>query len=129
MRPPLPLVPIAEGIAYTEQRNDARGNSPYRDTVGFLSAGCVGALQRLLRPRRLASISFMDWLKVEISEIHVAIRDYVYGEDIFSFAQTDFEKLWRQIPMVPLTPGKRVGRIIGCGDPERPGRVLSIHID
>ena len=47
----------------------------------------------------------MDGFEVEISQIHVAVRHYVYGENIFPFAQTDFEKLRSEIPMVPLTPG------------------------
>jgi hypothetical protein len=59
-----------------------------------------------------ASISFVNPFEVEISQIHVSVRQYVYGENIFPFAQTDFEKLRSQIPMVPLTPGKRVCRII-----------------
>jgi hypothetical protein len=75
------------------------------------------------------SISFVDLFEVEISQIHVSVLQYVYGENIFPFAQTDFEKLGSQIPMVPLTPGKRISRIICCGDLQRSGYVLSAHID
>jgi len=76
-----------------------------------------------------AFISSADRFEVEISQVHVSVRQYVHGENIFPFAQVDFEKLRSQIPMVPLTPGNGVCRIIGCGDLQRPGRVLSIHID
>src|SRR5580658_7131993 len=56
-----------------------------------------------------ASISSADRFEVEISQIHVSVRQYVYGENIFPFSQADFEELRSQIPMMPLTPGKRVG--------------------
>src|ERR1700683_183831 len=75
-----------------------------------------------------ASTLSADWLEVEISQIHVAVRHYMHRENIFPFAQADFEKLRSQIPMVPLAPGKRVGRIICCADLQRSSRVLSVHI-
>jgi hypothetical protein len=46
-----------------------------------------------------------DLFEVEISQIHVSLRQYVYGENIFSFDQTDFEKLRSQIAVMPLAPG------------------------
>jgi hypothetical protein len=76
-----------------------------------------------------ATLLSADPFEVEIGEIHVSVRQYVDGENIFSFAETDFEKLRSQIPMVPLTPGKRVCRIIGCGDRQSSGRVLPIYIE
>jgi len=54
------------------------------------------------------SISLVNPFEVEIGQIHVAVRNDVYGENIFSFVEADFEKLRSQIPMVPLTSGKRV---------------------
>ena len=76
-----------------------------------------------------ATLLSADPFEVEIGEIHVSVRQYVDGENIFSFAETDFEKLRSQIPMVPLTPGQWVCRIICCGDLKRAGYVLSVHID
>jgi hypothetical protein len=35
----------------------------------------------------------MDRFEVEIGQIHVSVRQYVYGEKILPFAQMDFEKL------------------------------------
>src|SRR5579864_885284 len=80
-------------------------------------------------PPRTAFISFVDFFEVEIGKIHVAERQYVDGEDILPFAQTDFEKLRSQVPMVPLTPSQRVCRIICGGDLQRSGCVVAIHID
>src|SRR5258708_30618186 len=54
--------------------------------------------------RPAGTTSSVDLFEVEISQIHVAIRQYVYGENVFPSAETNFEKLRRQIPMVPLTP-------------------------
>jgi hypothetical protein len=71
----------------------------------------------------------VDTFEVEISQIHITERQYVYGENVLAFAEADFEKLWSQIPVVPLTPGHRVCRITGCRDLQGAGRVLSIHID
>lgn len=76
-----------------------------------------------------ASISFLDRFEVEISKIHVSVRQYMYREDILALAQMHFEKLRSQIPVVPLTPGKRVCLIICCGDRQRSGCILSIRID
>jgi len=75
------------------------------------------------------SASSAGRFEVEISEIHVSLCQYVHSENIFPFAQADFEKLRSQIPMVPLTPGKRVCWIICCGDLQRSGYVLSVHIN
>jgi hypothetical protein len=71
----------------------------------------------------------VDWFEIEISQIHVAVRQDVYGENIFPFAEPNSEKLRSQIPVVPLTPGQRVRRIICRRDLEGSSRVLSIHID
>jgi hypothetical protein len=62
------------------------------------------------------SISSVDLFEVEISQIHVAIRQYVYGENVLAFAERNCEKLRSQIPVVPLTPGHRICRIIRCRD-------------
>jgi hypothetical protein len=59
-----------------------------------------------------SSTSSVELFEVETSQIHVAVRQYVYGEDVFPFVETNLEKLRRQIPVVPLTPGQRVCRII-----------------
>ena len=67
-------------------------------------------------PVGMAFVSFVDWFEVEIGEIHVAERQYVYGEDVFAFVEMEFEKLGRQVPVVPLTPGQGVGGIVCCGD-------------
>ena len=53
----------------------------------------------------------MDLLEVEVSEVHVAAGQYVYGENVFPFVEVNLEKVRRQIPVVPLTPGPRVCRI------------------
>ena len=68
-------------------------------------------------------------LEVEVSEVHVAAGQYVYGENVLPFVEPNLEKLQRQIPVVPLTPRYRVCRIICCGDLQRSGCVLSVHID
>jgi len=67
-------------------------------------------------------------LKSKISEIHVAGRHYVNREKIFAFVEMNFEKLSRQIPVVPLTPDQRVCRIVRSRDLERSGCVFSIHL-
>jgi hypothetical protein len=54
---------------------------------------------------RFNAILYADLFEIEISQIHVSVGQYVHGENIVPFSQTDFEKLWRQIPMVP--PGAR----------------------
>ena len=74
-------------------------------------------------------LSFFDRLEVEISEIHVSERQYVHRENVFAFVEMNFEKLWRQVPMVPLAPGQRVSRIVCRRDLQRSGCVLSIHVD
>src|SRR5258705_12370072 len=74
-------------------------------------------------------LSSPDLLEVEISQIHVAIRQDVYGENIFPFAETNLEKLLSQIPVVPLAPGHGVCRIIGGPDLKRACFVRSVHID
>jgi hypothetical protein len=50
----------------------------------------------------------VDGFKVEIGQIHVPVRHYVYGKNVFAFVEMNLEKLPRQIPVVPLTPGQRV---------------------
>jgi hypothetical protein len=54
----------------------------------------------------------MCLLEVEISEVHVATGQYVYGENVFPFVEAHLEKLRCQIPVVPLTPGQRISGII-----------------
>src|SRR5258708_3863543 len=78
---------------------------------------------------RPGSTLWVNRFEVEISQVHVSVRDYVHGENIFPFTERNFEKLRSQIPMVPLTPGERVCGIIGGGDWQRTGCVLAIHID
>jgi len=73
--------------------------------------------------------SSVGLLEVEVSEVHVAVRQYVYGENVLAFAERNFEKLRRQIPVVPLTPAQRVCRIIRGGDLQRSRGILSVHID
>ena len=75
------------------------------------------------------SISSADPFQIEICQIHVSVRQYVHGEDIFPSAQMDFEELRSQIPMVPLTPGKRVCRVTRCRDLQGAGCVFSVHIE
>ena len=75
------------------------------------------------------SISSLDLFEVEISQIHVAVRQYVYGENVLAFTEMNFEKLRSQVPVVPLTPGQRICRVIRCRDLQRPRRVLSVQID
>src|SRR5258705_4222938 len=74
-------------------------------------------------------LSSPDLLEVEISQIHVAVRQYVDGENIFPFAETNLEELLSQIPVMPLSPRHRVCRIICRRDLQPSSRVLSIHID
>jgi hypothetical protein len=50
----------------------------------------------------------VDGFKVEIGRIHVPVRHYVYGKNVFAFGEMNLEKLSRQIPVAPLTPGQRV---------------------
>src|SRR5580658_8654713 len=106
-------------------------------------APCVGAIHwppyirprlppthlRHQRVRFLGRFSFVDRFEVEISQIHVSVRQYVYGENVPPFAEMNFEELRSQIPMVPLTPRKRVCWIICCCNLHRPGCVPSAHID
>src|SRR6185436_800934 len=73
--------------------------------------------------------SSTDLLEVEISQIHVAVRQYVDGENIFPFAETNLEELLSQIPVVPLAPGHGVRRIIGGPDLKRACFVRSVNID
>ena len=73
-------------------------------------------------------ISFVNRSEVEISEIHVAERPYMYGQNVLSFAQINFEKLGRQIPVVPLAPSQRVCRVICCRDLQWSNRVFSVHV-
>jgi hypothetical protein len=54
----------------------------------------------------------VDRCEVEISQVHVAERQYVDRENIFAFVDMNFEKLRSKIPVVPLTPGHRVRGII-----------------
>jgi hypothetical protein len=49
-----------------------------------------------------ASISFVDWFEVEIGQIHVSARQYVRGEDILPFAETDLEALRSRVLSVHI---------------------------
>ena len=73
----------------------------------MLNAVAARKRRRLIAFIRICSPSLPSVIlfEVEISQIHVSLGQYVYGENIFPFAQTDFEKLRSQIPVVPLTPG------------------------
>src|SRR5690348_13534195 len=94
-----------------------------------IAPGCLDASPQLrgYAVGQLA-VSVVNWFEVEISQIHVAVRQYVNRENIFPFVETDFEKLRRQIPVVPLTPSNRVCGIACCGDLERSGCVFAVHI-
>lgn len=70
----------------------------------------------------------MDLFEVEISQIHVAVRQDVNGKDILPFNESNFEKLRSQVPVVPLTPSQWFRGIIGSRDLQRSRRVLSIYI-
>ena len=74
-------------------------------------------------------MSSVDLFEVEISQIHVPASQYVYSENIFPFAEMNFEELRSQIPVVPLTPGQGICRIICGRDLQRSCYVLSIYID
>src|SRR5258707_6501865 len=80
-------------------------------------------------PHLEASISSGDRFEVEISQIHVALRQYVYGENVLAFAERNLEKLRSQVPVVPLTPGQRICRVIRCRDLQSSRPALSVHID
>jgi hypothetical protein len=71
----------------------------------------------------------VERFEVEIGEVHVPQRQYVYGENILSFAEMNFEELRSQIPVVPLTPSQRVCGIVCGRDLQRSHCVLSIQID
>jgi hypothetical protein len=72
---------------------------------------------------------YANLFEVEISQIHVALRQYVYGENVLAFAEMNFEKLRSHVPVVPLTPVQRICWVIRCRDLQRPSRVLPVHID
>ncbi|MGA7315934.1 MAG: hypothetical protein WBX22_18400 [Silvibacterium sp.] len=51
-------------------------------------------------------VLLVDLFEVEICQVHVTVRQYVHGENVFPFAETNLEKVRSQIPGVPLTPGR-----------------------
>jgi hypothetical protein len=88
----------------------------------------VGPSIRCLTPGSL-HFHLWDLFEVEISQVHITVRQYVHGENISPFVETNLEKLRSQIPVVPLTPGQRVCGIICRRNLQRSGGVVSIHID
>jgi hypothetical protein len=54
----------------------------------------------------------VDRIELEISQIHIAVGQYVHGENVFPLAEANLEKPRSQVPMVPLPPGQRVCGII-----------------
>ena len=73
--------------------------------------------------------SFGSLLEIEISEIHIPVRQYADGEDIPALAEANFEEIRSQAPVVPLTPSHGVCRV-KCGwDLHRPCSGLSIYVD
>ena len=101
--------------------------------VGFFAGGLIATHFLACERHRRRGIDrtdlFVDRFEVEISQIHVTVRQYVYGEIVLPLAERNFEKLRSQIPVVPLTPGQRICRVMRCRDLQRSGRVLSVHID
>ena len=51
-------------------------------------------------------VLLVDLFEVEICQVHVTVRQYVHGENVFPFAETNLEKVRSQIPGVPLRPGR-----------------------
>ena len=77
----------------------------------------------------LLRILRVDLFEIEIGQVHVTVRQYVHGENISPFVEANLEKLRSQIPVVPLTLGQRIGRVISRRDLQRSCGVHSIHIN
>ena len=100
---------------------------------------CIGRLrepsfqpqfERLSDPQiPLTRLSFRRLFEIEIGQIHIALRQDVYSENIFPFTEPNLEKLGGEIPMVPLTPSHEVRGIVCGGDPQRSCCVHSVQID
>jgi hypothetical protein len=71
----------------------------------------------------------VDGFKVEISQIHVTVRQYVYGGNVLAFGEMNFEKLRHHTPVVPLAPGQRVCRVIRSRDLQWTSRVFPVRIN
>jgi hypothetical protein len=74
-------------------------------------------------------ISFENLLEIKIGQVHVPVRYNVHGENILALSEANLEQLRGQIPVVPLTPGQRIRRIIGRRYLQRAGGVVPIYID
>src|SRR5579862_4666291 len=94
-----------------------------------ISAGTISADSRRHPGPSGSFISSENLLHIKISEVHVPVRSYVHGENVLALAETNPEQLHGQIPVVPLTPGHPIRRIIGRRYLQRAGGIVSIHVD
>jgi hypothetical protein len=71
----------------------------------------------------------LDFLEVENGQVHLAFRDDVDGENGFAGGKMKCREGRSDVPMVPLTPGHRIGCVIGGHDGKRAGGGLSVDIE